>query len=537
MKTFYIIVLIFIISIISEKTNAQKWDWAVGFGGKGLERVWDVKVGNSGNIYITGQYTDTLIVNQHQYPSNGLSDIFLAKFNRNGQLGWVKTYGSKNEDVAIAIGIDALENCYITGYFTDTLQIADTNLIAKGGWDLLIIKTDSAGNYHWARQIQGTAGEVGYGISVTNEGNAYITGWYQDSVMFHNGYIMHNYGSSDILIAKYDTYGNLVWAKHAGTSGIEYGYKICSDEYGNCYVTGIAGVANCNFDGFILDKAGMFVAKYNANGAIQWAIAGEDASVNDISVEKNGNGFVTGRFIKNAIFGNDSITSFNNTDDAYIAHFDNNGNWLWAIDIGNNGSDKGRCIENDINLNAYVGLTYDSTITMNGQTYYTKGAGDILIQKINSMGEPDWGMNAGGKYDDVISDITIDTLGNWIVVGWFSDTCYFGNKTITSSGQSDVNFFIAKISPLSSDILKYNNDDKCRVYPNPANNILNIELKDNQNVPIFFNLFDIYGTETYRSEIISNNFSIDISQIKSGVYFYQIVREKNIYKGKVIILK
>ena len=210
MKTFYIIVLIFIISIISEKTNAQKWDWAVGFGGKGLERVWDVKVGNSGNIYITGQYTDTLIVNQHQYPSNGLSDIFLAKFNRNGQLGWVKTYGSKNEDVAIAIGIDALENCYITGYFTDTLQIADTNLIAKGGWDLLIIKTDSAGNYHWARQIQGTAGEVGYGISVTNEGNAYITGWYQDSVMFHNGYIMHNYGSSDILLAKYDTYGNLV---------------------------------------------------------------------------------------------------------------------------------------------------------------------------------------------------------------------------------------------------------------------------------------------------------------------------------------
>jgi len=533
--------ILFVLSyfVFITEAESQTWKWAVGFGGKETERIWDIKAGKSGNIFITGEFSDTLEIGNKKFPSEGLSDLFLAKFDPEGNLVWMKTYGSHNEDIAIAIGTDQHENCYFTGFFTDTLKISDTSLIAMGGWDLFLIKTDSSGKYQWARQIKGTAGEVGYGISVTSNGFAYITGWYQDSVIFHNGSVLHNFGSSDILLAKYSPGGDLLWASHAGTYGVEYGYKIDTDNAGNCFLTGIAGEPNCNFGGFILHEAGMFVAKYYSNGSIHWAIAGEDASVNDISVDINGDGIATGRFFGTVKFGRFSLNSYNNTNDAYIARFSKDGEWLWAQSIGRNGDDKGRCSEISIYSNGFTGLTYDSTLIVNNITYLPIGNSDILIQTVTPDGNYGWGLSAGGKHDDVVTDIAVDSSGNLIIAGWYSDSCYFGNNLTVSHGPADMNCFISKISDISFNIPANTQPDGLIVYPNPANDKIFIKFNQNFNNSSAYSIFNSYGV-LVRKGILSYSMcdeikSIDLSELKAGLYLLMIKNDRGTLYQKLII--
>jgi hypothetical protein len=41
--------------------------------------------------------------------------------------------------------------------------------------------------------------------------------------------------------------GEFLWAKNAGTAGVDYGYEIACDNDGNAYVTGVANI-NAQFE-------------------------------------------------------------------------------------------------------------------------------------------------------------------------------------------------------------------------------------------------------------------------------------------------
>ena len=57
------------------------------------------------------------------------------------------------------------------------------------------------------------------------------------------------------------------------------------------------------------------------------------------------------------------------------------------------------------------------------------------------------------------------------------------------------------------------------MFPNPANGYLNFTTNSNENIDV--QIFDILGKSVLRSENVRN--SVDISELKSGVYFVQIV--------------
>lgn len=65
---------------------------------------------------------------------------------------------------------------------------------------------------------------------------------------------------------------------------------------------------------------------------------------------------------------------------------------------------------------------------------------------------------------------------------------------------------------------------KINLFPNPAKHCLNIETKE------FFKkvtVFDFKGKVVYQSEIIKNNYSIDISLLKNGIYFINLIDSQN----------
>ena len=97
---------------------------------------------------------------------------------------------------------------------------------------------DTSGNWIWVRQAGGSDNDLGYGIAIDNNGNSYVTGYFEDTAAFGSNFITSS-GSSDIFVAKMDTNGTWIWAHNAGGSSDDYGIGVAEGDNGTSYVTGL----------------------------------------------------------------------------------------------------------------------------------------------------------------------------------------------------------------------------------------------------------------------------------------------------------
>ncbi|RRO20858.1 T9SS type A sorting domain-containing protein, partial [Flavobacteriaceae bacterium 14752] len=76
------------------------------------------------------------------------------------------------------------------------------------------------------------------------------------------------------------------------------------------------------------------------------------------------------------------------------------------------------------------------------------------------------------------------------------------------------------------------------IYPNPANDVLNINLGQNSSQIENFTLFDLNGRQIYQKQFEDNQTQenqIDVSQLSSGVYLLTVKTQNTQYNQKVII--
>jgi len=82
------------------------------------------------------------------------------------------------------------------------------------------------------------------------------------------------------------------------------------------------------------------------------------------------------------------------------------------------------------------------------------------------------------------------------------------------------------------DYIEENNEDRCKVYPNPTSEFVFIKWKEHKNIKVL--IYNIAG-----KNIIQSNFceeiKIDLSYLKKGIYIIQCIDEKEIITKKIII--
>ena len=81
---------------------------------------------------------------------------FLAKYNSDGTLVWLKRAGGTGADIAHGIVVDSAGNIAIVGEFQNTASFDSNSIVALGLGDAFIAKYDSNGNNLWARRGGGT---------------------------------------------------------------------------------------------------------------------------------------------------------------------------------------------------------------------------------------------------------------------------------------------------------------------------------------------------------------------------------------------
>jgi hypothetical protein len=100
--------------------------WVCTWGGPDSEGADGILVDNLGNIFVLGNYQGTVDFDPNnggwEQTSNGGEDIFLSKFDNDGNFQWVRTWGGSNDDAAYTIKANDSGDIYVAGYFRGSID-------------------------------------------------------------------------------------------------------------------------------------------------------------------------------------------------------------------------------------------------------------------------------------------------------------------------------------------------------------------------------------------------------------------------------
>ncbi len=97
-------------------TYNQTYKWAVSDGGIANESVTSIDAqDNELFCVVSGNYDDTTNIDGNKFLPKGGQDMFVAKYDADGKMRWIRSSGSKNQDVASGTCIDPVGNVYLTG--------------------------------------------------------------------------------------------------------------------------------------------------------------------------------------------------------------------------------------------------------------------------------------------------------------------------------------------------------------------------------------------------------------------------------------
>ena len=356
-----------------------------------------------------------------------------------------------NSDMGQAVATDSQGNVIVTGIFESTAQFGTTSLISAGSNDIFIAKYTADGNFIWAIKAGGTQLDWAKAICTDKNDNILITGMFSGTATFGTSTTL-TANSTDIFVAKYNSSGVLQWAKKEGGSSVDRGLAIAADTSGNVIVTGDFS-GSVSFGATNLTSAGaadIFLVKYNAAGAMQWAKKAGNV-VNDrataVTTDVAGNIYITGSFGGTVSFGATQLTATggSNDTDIFTAKYDASGNVVWAKKGGSNSGivEEARGIALDNAQNIYITGLFGGTAAFDTQNITSNGSSDIFLVKYNNSGTVQWARAGGGANEDEGAAVSTMPDGRICITGFYKGTATFGNITLNAfGGASDFDAFV-----------------------------------------------------------------------------------------------
>lgn len=540
----HIFLIVFIaFSVQTSVGQIPTWNWARSGTGNGSVEGSTVATDASGNIYVSGYFTSNAVtIGPFTLQNNGLSfnDGFLAKYDPLGNVIWAQQFGGTNNDRGTSVTTDKDGNVYLTGYFySPKIGFGTDTLINAGNvGDIFIVKFDGSGKILWAKREGGVGLEIPHSIHVDSNNNILVTGRFSSNSITFGSTTLLQAGSMDVFLVKYNSKGELLWAKGAGGGSNDEGYCVKTDASGNIYVAGYFTQPS-NFGTVKLTSEGiadMFLAKYDPDGIVLWAKnaggKGDDRATG-LQTDAAGNCYLTGFYTNDSIlFGQLEIPN-DSLDNSFIARYDTNGNVVWAKSIG------GDCEAKDLalfNNNIYVSGQFNAdTLKYGSSTLIVNGTTDFFLLNCDTNGNAKWAIKqtADGKSGESAISVATDNTGNVIITGFFSsEPLTFGSTGLNS--ERGFNMFTAKLGSVPTRTDDLSDAGEFNIFPNPGNGQFTLQT---DGIIHTVDVYSISGEKVYSQSNLKQPLytRINLSALSPGIYLIKANVEGKQYSRKLII--
>ena len=288
-------------------------------------------------------------------------------------LDWDILMNEFNESGGMDIAIDSENNVFVLGYFYNN---------SKGAYDRILVKYDNNGKILWNRTFDYDAVGIN-ALGIDSSDNIFIVGDYYNT----------SNDTTDILVNKYNSSGNLEWEEIWSGPEWDCAYGVCFDDMNNIYVVGNTE----SFDIF----GDAVVLKYNSSGYLKWnkTWGGSDTDFAfDIQIDHEENLYFTGY---TSSFGIETANTF-------LVKFNSSGHFLWNKTWGTSLVSIGTSLTIDSSNNIFI----------TGYTQSTSGLShDIFTYKINGSGMLQWSYTYGGPGHHLSYSIALDSKENIFIAG------------------------------------------------------------------------------------------------------------------------
>ena len=224
---------------------------------------------------------------------------------------------------------------------------------------------------------------------------------------------------------------------------------------------------------------------------------------------------------------NGKILTYNlNNYDSYVNRYNNNGT------LDSTFADKGQLIIPNLSQNSssrsrtYFLVQNDNKILVFGENQTDN---QLEVHRFTPNGQIDKTYGKNGKNTLKLgnayltnSNMMLDEQGRVIISG-------SGVGKVTSTSPPTSQFFLARFKADKNSIntKEYSAPLPIKIYPNPGNDLLNIETNI-ELTEATIDFYDLLGKRVFTSSLKTNEKTIDTHLWKSGVYFYQISSQRKI---------
>ncbi|MEP6845761.1 MAG: hypothetical protein ABI861_07145, partial [Panacibacter sp.] len=425
MKTVYLLLAVFLLSHL--QSSAQTWEWthpepngientnSNPYLGDETDDAHDVETDPSGNVYVLGDFNDSLYLN-NIFRESGVGS-YLAKYDSTGNLLWYKSivptqYDDVHQKIkATDLTVNA-QGVFITGnyfgsYFTSydcttgintgvsfSYKIGGLNFTsARNDLGLFITKFNASGNVVWNKTAtedvcaNGGApgfGSLNYNPFITSDKNnniivSFALSDFRPSMKIGGDVIPLNgdyYNSGRFLVVvKYNPNGIFQWSNYAGglnSGAIYYPNSMIADNTRAIYFQGAAN-DSCFFGNQLFrfsdaNTIATYFAKISSAGT--WQFVKELTNQQSYSAELSiGNSAYLAADISNNIYALVNASIQNDTvnigglkiapgigvANTFIVKLDNNGNTRWVKNFGMGQAAQAYGVENNASGIYYSG--------------------------------------------------------------------------------------------------------------------------------------------------------------------------------------
>ena len=430
--------------------------WSKSFGDSIFDQnALSVAVAADGSILLAGGFQGDVDFGGGALSSTGSFDIFVANFDADGNHIWSKSFGSNLSEIAQGVAVDSNGNVVLAGYIGGDVDFGGGTLTGAGFRDVFVAKFESDGDHIWSRSFGETDHQQADSVALDPSGNVFITGEFRGTVDFGGGPFVNPGGpfQPNIFLARFDSNGNHIWSGSFGDEPSDVGNGVAADSSG-VYATGYIG-GTTDFGGGPLTSHGstdVFMAKLDTAGNFAWHSRGGDdgeRSPDEVATDAAGNVFVVGDFAGEVDLGGGVLRSAGpRWADVFVVKYDQDGNHIWSKSFGDEDGDHARAMTLDSSGNLFVAGSFRGTLDFGGGdlTNTDDIFSDMFLAKFDGDGNHLWSKSFGsGDGSEHPNGLAVDSAGNVIVVGFFSDSFDFGGGLLTSTSAFDA--FVAKFDP------------------------------------------------------------------------------------------
>ncbi|WP_298221690.1 T9SS type A sorting domain-containing protein [Flavobacterium sp.] len=498
-----LLLLITVLSTIMSAAQAQApgIQWTKALGGTNAEEAYSIlQTADEGYILVgnTKSYDGDIIGNH-----GGYSDAWVVKLSNSGDLEWQKTLGGSAEDGIYSIQQTTDGGYIVAGYTTSN----DGDVIGNHGqFDAWVVKLSSSGAIEWQRAFGGTADEWISSIQQTTDGG-YVFAGYSWSI---SGDIPTYIGNTAAWVVKISAAGIIEWQKALGGVAGDRLYNIRQTADGGYVTVGYTNSVHADGSAAYGDFD-CCVTKLSPTGTIVWK-KGFGGTADDYAYDiqqTSDNGYI----VAGSTESNDFQVSGNHGyEDIWIFKISDTGALQWQKTFGGTDHDRPYSIQKITEGNyIFAGQTWSA----DGDISLNHGAQDGWIVEISDSADIIWQKTVGGYSMDILQSIQPTADGSCVAVGYAAS---LDGDVAGNHGSFDS--WVVKLDPkLATETF---NNQAFRLFPNPANQFLNIQNPNNEFIEKI-TVSDLTGKILIEQ---SGNLSeIDVLFLPQGMYFIQILSQ------------